>query len=88
MINIINDSGRTTLYDADNTYRNCNYLMTNIMPCGYTVDGNIYAVSDSLDTQSELLDIEDELRGRGISTLIGGEYRNSFTFDHLRMVRI
>ena len=88
MIKIINDYSRISMYDADNIYKDCNYLMIRIQREDSILYGYIYAISDSVESNTELLELEKSFSDQGIPTLIGGEYKDSFSFDHLEMVPV
>ena len=88
MIKIINDNSRISMYDADNIYKDCNYLMIRIQREDCVLYGYIYAISDSVESNTELLELEKSFSDQGIPTLIGGEYKDSFSFDHLEMVPV
>ena len=88
MLKIINDEALISVSDAENRYQNCNILMINCIKKDNTTFGEIYAVSDAVESHDELLDLEASLIDNGTKTILAGEYRNSLNVDHLRMVRI
>ena len=86
MIKIINDYSRISMYDADNIYKDCNYLMIRIQREDSILYGYIYAISDSVESNTKLLELEKSFSDQGIPTLIGGEYKSSLGFDNLKIV--
>ena len=88
MLKKVNDKTIISVYDAENKYQNCNILMINCKKNENTMYGEVYAVSDSIESHNELLDLEASLIESGIKTILAGEYKDSLSVDHLRMVRI
>ena len=88
MLKKVNDKTLISVYDAENKYQNCNILMINCKKNENTMYGEVYAVSDSIESHNELLDLEASLIESGIKTILAGEYKDSLSVDHLRMVRI
>lgn len=72
----IQDSKEIDFIEAENKYKNSNYLMINIEYRDGTVYGVVCTISTSPDTLDKLVRLEDELQAKGIKTLIGGEYTN------------
>ena len=88
MVTIIKDENLIPVYDAENRYQNCNILMVDPKKEDNTIVGKVYAVSDSIESHNELLDLESSLIEKGIKTILAGEYRDSLSVDHLKMVTI
>ncbi len=88
MLKIIKDNDLIPVYDAENKYRNCNILLIDTEKKNNSLYGKVYAVSDSVDSHNELLDLESSLIDKGTKTILAGEYVDSLSVDHLRMVRI
>ena len=88
MLKKVNDKTLISVYDAENKYQNCNILMINCKKNDNTMYGEVYAISDSIESHNELLDLEASLIESGIKTILAGEYKDSLSVDHLRMVRI
>ena len=71
-LEIIDSKERVSIDDAEILYRGCNYLMIN---AEYANDsGNVYAISRTPSTLSELIKLEEKFADKGIETFIGGEY--------------
>ena len=88
MIKILKDENLISVYEAENKYQNCNILLINSVKKENTLYGKVYAISDSLESHNELLDLEASLMEGGEKTLLAGEYKDSLSVDHLKMVRI
>lgn len=88
MLKIIKDEALISVYDAENKYQNCNILMINCIKKDNTTFGEVYAISDTVESHDELLDLEASLNDTGMKTILAGEYGDSLNVDHLRMVRI
>lgn len=73
----IKDSKKIDFMEAENKYRNSNYLMRDIESKDETVYGVACAISTSPNTLDKLVRLEDELQVKGIKTLIGGEYTDN-----------
>ena len=88
MLKIIDDKKLFAIDDAENLYNNCNILLINTVKKDNTLFGEVYAISDSVDSHNDLLDLESSLIKSGIKTILAGEYKNSLSVDHLKMVKI
>ena len=88
MLRIIRDDKSVSVFDAENKYKNCNILLINPEKTDDTLFGEVYAISDSIDSHNDLLDVESALIDEGIKTIIAGEYKDSLSVDYLKMVRI
>ena len=88
MIRVIDSKDKISMYEADNLYKDANYLLVDIVRQEGTILGRVYAISDDPSTNKELLALEEEFSDKGVLTFIGGEYKNSFSFAHLEMVSV
>ncbi|MCM1125758.1 MAG: hypothetical protein NC429_04740 [Lachnospiraceae bacterium] len=82
----LHDNEEIDFMEAENRYRNANYLMTNTRSKDGTIYGIVRAISTDPTTLSMLIALEDEFQAKNIPTLIGGEYSNS-QFDDLEMLK-
>lgn len=88
MTNIIDSKEMISVYEADNIYKGCNYILTSPERKDGVIYGSVYAISDTRETHRELVKLEKDLRKNGIDTLIGGEYRDSIGISDMRYERI
>ena len=82
----IHDDEVITFVEAENKYRNANYLMINTEFKNGTIYGTVCAISTDPSTLGMLVKLEEEFQAKNISTLMGGEYSNS-TIDDLEIVK-
>ncbi len=83
----IHDNEEIDFMEAENRYKNANYLMTDTKSKNGTVYGIVRAISTDPSTLDMLIAMEDDFQAKNISTLIGGEYANS-NFDDLEILKV
>ena len=76
MIEIINDKTSVSSDEAEDRYQGCIILLINSTRKDNTLYGEVYAISDSVDSHNELLDMEASLIENGIKTTLAGEYKS------------
>ncbi len=88
MIRRIENTDRCSVYEAENIYRDCNFLMVDVEKEAGVTYGVVVAVSESKDDHRNLVDLEKEQIQAGHRTLIGGEYQDSIDINDMRYEKI
>ena len=83
----IHEDEEIDFMEAENRYKNANYLMIDTKSKNGTVYGIVRAISRDPSTLDMLVALEDEFHAKNIPTLIGGEYANS-NFDDLEILKV
>lgn len=84
-LEIIDSTERISSDEADNKYKNMQYLMKDIVIEQGIVYGIIYALSKDPASYEDLIELENKLQKQGIETMVDGDYSPSL-FDSLEII--